>query len=234
MIAVVSSTLFPGQAPLYGSDRSVYSHAERLDQTRGTVQSLVEAGLRDVYVADNSPAAPDARVIESLAPASVHHFRDQYQFHNKGISELFLLLLLVESLPGDQPILKVSGRYRLLGGVELSLDGADVAAKWDERNRGISTRCYLVRNRDVYRRFLEDTLSEVYGQAARIRGPRSLLRIVKNSLAATNDHTRYFDPNDSIEQASARALRRPSYRVRRLPALGITGEVAISRDVILE
>ena len=114
------------------------------------------------------------------------------------------------------------------------LGNADIAAKWSADNRTISTRCYAVRNRQLYRQFLEDTLNELYGHAARIVGPRSLVRILKNSVKPAADQSAYFDPSISIEGAAAAALSRRNYAVVRLTELGLVGEIATSRDRINE
>jgi len=232
MIAVVSSTLFPGQSPLYGGTRSHFTDAQRLEQTRATVASLVDAGYRHVFVADNSP---DRWPVDegTLHPATVQRFRHQHQFRNKGISELFLLRSVVEHLPADVPIVKLSGRYRIASAVDLKPGDADVSVKWDSHG-GISTRCYAVRNREVYARFLDDTLNEVYGHQARVRGPRSLVDVVRRSLWPAQDRTCYFDPNESIERAAGRALNRRGYVVRAVDELGIEGEIAVSSDHIRE
>lgn len=233
MIALVSSTIFPGDAPVYAASRSLFSPEERLVQTRRTIESLQAHGFSDIYLADNSGTNWMAGTEDRLAPARVFNF-SHHQFQNRGISELYLLLEMLDALPDDRPILKVSGRYALKNNVAHELGSADVAAKWMTDNRTISTRCYMVKNRRLYRRFLEDTLNELYGHAARIVGPRSLIRILKNSLSPATDASAYFDPTTSIEGAAAAALSRQHYSVVRLTDLGLEGEIATSRDRICE
>jgi hypothetical protein len=92
----------------------------------------------------------------------------------------------------------------------------------------------MVRNTRLYRRFLEDTLSEVYAYSSRIVGPRSLMRILKHSLRPDSDDSLYFDPTISIEGAAARVLGRGKYAVGHLTELGLEGEIATSRDRIRE
>jgi hypothetical protein len=233
VIALVSSTIFPGDAPVYAESRSVFSPEERLAQTRRTIESLQASGFSNIYLADNSGVNWVDGTEDRLQPARVFRF-SQHQFHNRGISELYLLLAMLGALPDDRPILKISGRYALKNNIVAQLSNADVAAKWSADNRTISTRCYVVRDRRLYRRFLEDTLNELYGHAARIVGPRSLLRILKHSLQPAADDSAYFDPSTSIEGAAAAALRNKNYAVVRLAELGLEGEIATSRDRIRE
>jgi hypothetical protein len=234
VIAVVSSTLFPSDDPIYGNRRSALTSEERIRQTQASVESLVRCGYGPIFIADNSVGGWRPETDAQLAPAQVHRFPSAYQFRNKGLSELFLLLQMVDELPPDEPLLKLSGRYSVRDNISAQLNGADVAAFWDPVNGGISTRCYMLRDRTVFKRLLEDTLNEEYGHATRISGPRSLVRIIRNSIRPAEDDSRYFDPPDSIEQAAARALARRGYRVQRLPALGVDGVVGSSGERIRE
>lgn len=218
---------------MYAPSRSVFRPEERLEQTRRTVDSLAANGFADIYIADNSGDNWVAGTEDRLSPAKVYRF-SHYQFRNRGISEIYMLLEVLEALPADTPILKISGRYTLKKNIADQLGQADVAAKWYENDKGISTRCYMVRDKQLYRKFLEDTLNEVYGHAARVVGPRSLVRIVTNSLFPGADNEAYFDPTWSIEDASARALLRKPYVLCRLPELSLEGEIATSRDRIRE
>lgn len=233
MIAVVSSTIFPGTTPVYAASRSVFTPDERLEQTRQTVDSLLAIGIAQIHIVDNSGHNWMAGVEDRLKPALVSRFT-HYQFRNRGIAEIYMLLEVLDALPANTAILKISGRYALKKNITDQLGQAEVAAKWDAGDKGISTRCYMVRNKDVYRKFLEDTLDEVYGHTARISGLRSLMRIVKNSVFPSGDTSAYFDPAVSIEGAAARALVRKKYAIGRLADLGLQGEIATSRDPIRE
>lgn len=209
----------------WGSPRTSIPVEERLAQTRRTIDSLLDAGVDEIYLADNSGPAWEEGTEDSLAPAHVRVY-DHYQFQNKGISELYLLLCALEQLPPGGPILKISGRYRLSDGLRFGLEGADVAAKfipYAKSQQWMSTRCYMVRNREVYERFLKATLRDLYGYPARIVGLGSLLRIVRNSLFPGRDDSPYDDPLQPIEVAAARVLQGPGYKVRRVDALGIEG-----------
>jgi hypothetical protein len=50
----------------------------------------------------------------------------------------------------------------------------------------ISTRSYIVRNREVYDQFVTKVIGYMLNYNSRIRGPRSFMRIIKNSLPHSN------------------------------------------------
>ena len=176
MIAVVSSTVAPSALPSHDGARTTLSPEVRLEQTRETISSLVAAGVREILVADNSPGDWLRERAAALAPARVYFF-DQPPIRNKGVGELWLLLGILGSLPEKEPILKISGRYRIGARTELALrDGDDIAAKVQQKGADgeISTRCYLVRDRAIASRLWERTLDAMYAECSRIVGPRSL------------------------------------------------------------
>src|SRR5665213_2786107 len=144
MIAVVSSTIAPSAVPSHDGPRTTLSPEVRLEQTRGTVASLVALGATEIIISDNSPGDWLRERAAALAPARVL-FLSQPPIRNKGIGELWLLLGALDALTDAQPILKISGRYRVGARTELSLrENDDVAAKAQgEGNLAeISTRCY--------------------------------------------------------------------------------------------
>jgi hypothetical protein len=226
MIAVVSSTVAPSTSPSHDGARTTLSPEVRLEQTRGTVDSLVARGITEILIADNSPGTWLRDRAASLAPARVLCQR-QPPVRNKGIGELWLLLGSLDELPADQPILKISGRYRLGAHGDLSLRGDDdIAARVYKKGKlgEISTRCYLVRNRAVAALLWERALDEMYAERSRIMGPRSLLRIIRNSLRPGEDAFHYSDPNTiSVEQAAYVAIRRLGLSLRPVDNLDIEG-----------
>jgi hypothetical protein len=226
MIAVVSSTVAPSAAPSHDGARTTLSPEVRLEQTKGTVESLLALGVKEIFVADNSPGNWLRDRAETLAPARVMFF-EQPAIRNKGIAELWLLLAAINALPGSQPILKISGRYRVGARTELFLgDSYDVVAKLHGGGSaaGISTRCYLMRNREIAARLWERTLDEIYAERSRIVGPRSLMRIIRNSLRPKMDDFHYSDPNTlSIEQAALISIRRLGLRLMQVSNLDVEG-----------
>ena len=106
-------------------------------------------------VADNSAGPWLRHRSGELSPARVLHF-DHPHFKNKGIGELWLLISALQSLPEGETIIKISGRYRVGTSSGLLPAGDDdVAGKVTGTGLAaqMSTRCYLVRNREVAARF---------------------------------------------------------------------------------
>ncbi|HVS80983.1 MAG TPA: hypothetical protein VHE60_04555 [Pyrinomonadaceae bacterium] len=227
MIGLISSTIFPSDDPVYwGSPRTILPSAERLEQTKGTIESLLEAGISEIILADNSGEKWIPGTEDYLKPATVH-LCNQYQFQNKGISEILMLLSVFSEIPSDRPILKISGRYSLKWPVDLDLGNADLAVKLyrpsAKDKTEMSTRCYWVKNKEIFQDFLISILRELYGNRTKITGARSVFRIIRNSFFPDNDKYPYHDPVDGIEKAAARILERPRYKVRYLESLGIEG-----------
>lgn len=227
MIALISSTLRPPIVHCYDGARSTFSHAERLEQTRATVASLVALGFKRIIVADNSPDwSPE--IEPALAPAEVWRITTP-EFRNKGLSELFLLRTAAARLPSDQPIIKVSGRYTLSRNPLVEIGDADVSVKSDgfERRAGaISTRSYGCRDVATFQRLVERTITEIFAYPTRIVGPRSLVRLVRNSLSPRADTFPYNDPPHSIEIIIVRAIKQLGLRVHFVSPLGVHGILA--------
>lgn len=235
MIALVSSTLVPPPVECCDGARSVFTPAERLAQTRATVDSLLALGFSRVVVADNSPGW-DPAIEPALAPAEVWRIGVPV-FRNKGLSELYLLQAAAGRLPAEEPVVKVSGRYSLSRDLLAELGDADLAVKSDgfgERHGAMSTRAYACRSVELYRRLLDRTLNEAYAHPARIVGPRSFVRIVRASLFPEKDGFTYNDPPHSIERVVVRAIKRMGLRVRFVSPLGVTGILAGSGQTVSE
>jgi hypothetical protein len=227
VIALISSTLFPGDG------LSRFSPEERLKQTRQTVESLLKFGLSTVYLVDNSPLA--APPIEGLEPVRLMRYPG-LPFRNKGISELRTLLQVLELLPDGSPILKISGRYSLTEAFSLPVMDVDVVGRFygKGRRRSMSTRCFMVRDREVLARLLEETLREVYRIPTRVVGFRSLVRLLRSTLFPDQDGYPYDDPPIGIEIAMAQAIQRKKLSHRALPFLGLRGEIAAPAGGVIE
>lgn len=204
--------------------RTSLPSSERLEQTRQTIASLSKAGIDRILLPDNSGSNWVAGTEELLKPAEVRVF-DQHQFQNKGISEIYLLLGVLNSIPADTPILKISGRYYLTDDFSLQIGDDDIVAKVHkvDGNLWMSTRCYLVRNVAVLEAFLRAVLYDLYGYGARIVGPRSLLRILGHSMQPRRLNYQYHDPILAIEVPAARILKSRDFRVRLVDTLGVEG-----------
>jgi hypothetical protein len=236
MIAIVSSTVAPSGLPGHDGARTTLTPEVRLEQTKGTVASLVAAGARSIIIADNSPGSWFRERAAVLAPAQVLHM-SQPPIRNKGIGELWLLLSALETLPEDQPIMKISGRYRVGPATDLRLgDGDDIVAKvsGSPTSGEMSTRCYLMRNRAVAAAFWERSLDEFYAERSRIVGPRSLIRILRNSINPQKDNFHYADTSTlSLEQASLKAIRHLGLHLRIVAKLDVEGILGIWKNPLI-
>lgn len=225
MIAIISSTVAPSTLPSHDGARTTLTPEVRLEQTQDTIASLVTLGAKEIFIADNSAGNWLHDRAAALAPARLLSF-SQPPIRNKGIGEMWLLLGALESLPENEPILKISGRYCVGPATGLRLrDGDDVAGKvyLHGRVRSLSTRCYLMRDRKVAAQLWEKTLDEIYAEQARIHGPRSLLRILQSSLRPRRDRLRYGDPTAAVETAVYNAIRYLPLRLHEIEHLDVEG-----------
>ena len=236
MIGLVSSTLFPSAKPTLEGARSAFSPDERIAQTRQTLESLRRAGIERIFVADNSDASHASRANEALPGAQVLSL-PCHPFPNRGLNELILLLSALPSVPAGEPVLKISGRYRLAPSFSLpEWNGARAIFKgYDfQSSRGrVSTRCYAVKERDLLEPLLELALTELFVRPYRVVGPRSFAR----ALAGADPTDPRLGPTTSIEFAMACALKRGRLPVRIVDgAIGLEGEVAgvPTRDPVSE
>ena len=170
MIAVISSTIYPSVQTTRDGARSWNTPESRLEQTQKTIQFLVDAGISEIYLADNSGVNWISTTDTLLKPAKVYIF-NQYQYQNKGISEIYLLLSILEFIPENEPIIKISGRYFMEKNPFQNSIECDLQTK---------TRCYWVKNKEVYKVFLKTTLCEIFAYSSRIVGPASLAKIIRN------------------------------------------------------
>ncbi|HEK21142.1 hypothetical protein [Mucilaginibacter sp.] len=232
MIAVVTSTLKPGN----NNTKGFYNFDERLSQTIQTLNSLYQHGFEHVYLIDNSPSLTEAglqAIFTDFKSLKVYHTH-QYQFDNKGINELLMLLLVSEHLPKNQPIFKISGRYCLTEQFMVPEFTAFAVKGYDyhSRNGAVSTRGYWVKDADKLQCFLKDCLTEVFAYPERIVGVRSL---IKKTIQFVFKRP-YIPVNVSIEFAAANVLKRGKLNVTLLSQLGIRGLVAGNnqREEIIE
>lgn len=235
MIALISSTITPPASDCYDGARSRFTPTERLEQTRASVGSLAALGFRQIVIADNGvPLDEAARA--ALQPAIVRHIPTT-QFRNKGLSELFLLRDAAASIPGDLPLVKLSGRYLLTKNPLESLGSADFVVRsenFSARRGAISSRAYACRDAATFRRLIARTLDEAFAYSHRIVGPGSLWRRLQITLNPRSDTFPYADPPHSIEFLLARAAKLLRLRVAVVRQLGVRGTMAGTGEVIDE
>ena len=221
MIAVVTSTVKP---EIIG--RSFYSFQERLNQTRQTLIKLQKFGFNTIYVIDNSISLDQSSLDQLFIDFPTVKFFHimQYQFHNKGVNELLMLLYLTRYIPGNEHIFKLSGRYYPNQSF-IKPNFTDFAVKtyhYNNRNGTISTRGYWIKDVNIMQNFLLKCLNEVFAYPERIVGIRSLYKKLKSSILYKSTPPL----NISIEFASANVLKKEKYHLTFMNNIGIEGLVA--------
>lgn len=225
MIAIVTSCI----NPVIAIDNALRSHIslkEREEQTVKGLIKLIETGFKQIIIVDNSAQAYDFSTIKALSNnISVIQLK-QFQFQNKGINELLMLLTVLDELPEDETIFKISARYLPNHNFICELSSSDdfkIKGYNFEQKRGtISTRAYFVKNKTIYKDFLLQTLNEVFLYPQRIVGIRSLVNLFSSIFRPQ------FTPlfNTSIEFAGARVLKNSKYRIKSVDRIGVEGLVA--------
>ena len=102
------------------------------------------------------------------------------QFDNKGLSEAFLISEALEYLPDNKKIIKISGRYLINKNFDTKPSSQFICKKNGEN--AISTRSYIVENKETFKKAITLTINLFLSYNSRILGPRSLIRIIKNSI----------------------------------------------------
>ncbi|KIA95109.1 hypothetical protein OC25_07155 [Pedobacter kyungheensis] len=224
MIAIVSSCLYPEEKK-GESKRSHFTREERERQTISTLRALENCNFSQIILVDNS-VSTNLDVINSACKAvQVIHVK-QYQFINKGINEFLMLLAILDILPENEPIFKISARYLPNENFKANFDEAyDFKVKpyhLGTKSSSISTRGYFVRNKHIYEDFLLKTLNETFSYEQRVVGIRSLINFVKQFLKPVFNVPR----GASVEFAGARVLKYAGYHTEYVDKLGISGTIA--------
>lgn len=225
MIAIVTSCIHPIQKD--GLPKSSVSVADREMQTIKSLTELRKFGFKKIILIDNSISTYDyAKIRCSISDhLQIISFR-QYQFKNKGINELLMLLAVLEEIPDDESIFKISGRYYPVTGFStafnLSHDFKIRTYNYHHKIGSISTRAYFVKNKIIYKAFLLKVLNELFIYPHRIVGIRSFFSKISAILKPD------FNPklNISIEFAGARILKKDGYKVELVERMGIEGIIA--------
>jgi hypothetical protein len=224
MLALISSTIFP---PPVTNHRTLYrgtlAPEKRIEQTKETIRSLVDLGYKEIYLLDNSGVRWLEGTDAELSPARVFKF-NHFQFENKGLSELYMLLAGVQLLPDNEPIFKISGRYVIGKREDETLFSRyDVLCRHDGNN--MTTRAYYVKNRKVLESLLLLTLERMYSQGARVVGPKSLLKFLKNNFAPALEDRAYLEPEVMIEKSMFECIKK-KYKYLSIGEIGLSGNFA--------
>jgi hypothetical protein len=233
MIAVITSCINPKTMP--SITRSFFSLEERELQTIQTLERLKSAGFKQIILADNSYDYDYSKLNDAIENVNVIHLK-QYQFLNKSINEALILLAVLDYIPSDTKIFKISGRYFPTDNFKLEMDeGVDFKIKgfdFNGRRPVVSTRGYFVRDKIVYEEFLLSCLNEIYSYPYRIVGLRSLWIFIKEFFKPTLNTIPFI----SIEFAAARVLKKGQFKYELTDYLNIEGQIAglKSKELIQE
>lgn len=233
MIAIVTSCIHPKEMPTI--TRSFFSVEEREQQTIHTLNRLKEVGFKQIILVDNSIDYDFSNLGPATEDVQIIHLK-QYQFLNKSINEVLILLSIMDQIPDNTPIFKISGRYFPSVNFKVELnDGVDFKVKgfeFDSKRAVITTRGYYVRNKALYEDFLLYCLNEIYSYPYRIVGLGSLTKFIKEFLKPSLKKM----PNVSIEFAAARTLKKGYFKYELVDTLNIEGQIAglESKELIRE
>jgi hypothetical protein len=219
MVAVVTSTIKP-------ANHSFFDHSTRLEQTWQTLDSLHQK-IENIFLVDNSPGITQAE-LESILSNYPHVKKislQQYQFDNKGITEVMMLLYLCDLLPLNTPIFKISGRYSFIKpvlNINISADFIGKGYRFNTKYATVSTRGYWVKDATLFKALLLETLTHIFIYPEKITGILSFFNKLNKALFNKN----YIKINTSVEFAMALAIKNSNYSIRLLDDLGIQGYVA--------
>jgi hypothetical protein len=222
MIAIVTSTIFPLAATKHTQYRETISSSDRLDQTKQTIVSLKEHGFEKIYLFDNSGFQWGEGTEALLYPAEILKF-NTFQFENKGLSELYMLLCGLVNIPENIPIFKISGRYTLNQKINNSLIFEyNFIGKFFDKDKTISTRGYYFQDKQTMYRVLHLALNYVYAYPSKVVGPGSLLRIIQNAFNP-NLEKKFYESSISIERGIYKAIKECKLSTLQLEELNISG-----------
>ncbi|MFA6276968.1 MAG: hypothetical protein WC622_09475 [Pedobacter sp.] len=233
MIAIVTSCIHPKEMSTI--TRSFFSLEERELQTIHTLNRLKEVGFKQIILADNSFDYDFSRLKSAVDNVKIIHLK-QYQFLNKSINEILILLAVMDEIPENTKIFKISGRYFPSENFSMEMNQAiDFKVKgfeFDTKKAVITTRGYFVRNKEIYEEFLLYCLNEIYSYPYRVVGLGSLIKFIKEFFSASLKKI----PTVSIEFAAARALKKGHYTYELSDNLHIEGQIAglESKELIKE
>jgi hypothetical protein len=220
MIAIITSTIFPAAATASTGYRSSIDYRDRLMQTIKTIQSLVNLQFSEIYLFDNSGFNWDESVTPQLLPAKIIKF-NMFQFDNKGLSELYMLLHGLSIIPADTPLLKISGRYILEQKVaDTLLKEVDFAGKFHPDT--ISTRAYYFSSKAIMQNVLYLAVNNMYSYKHKIVGFRSLFKVLQNAFF-DNGQTSFYDTTISIERGMFNAIKKLKLKTQHLPVIHVSG-----------
>lgn len=223
MIAIVTSCIHPKVMP--SITRSFFSVEEREIQTIHTLNRLKEVGFKQIILADNSVDYDFTKLKSAIDGVKIIQLK-QYQFLNKSINEILILLSIIDEIPENTQIFKISGRYFPADNFSMEInEHIDFKVKgfdFDTKNAVISTRGYFVKNKTIYEEFLLYCLNEIYSYPYRVVGLGSMIKFMKEFFNPSLKKT----SNISVEFAAARTLKQGNFKYELTDNLNIEGQIA--------
>lgn len=237
MNAIITSTIIPNLQNYYDVKKIAFNPEERILQTINTIDSLLKNGVKKILLVDNSHAKISEEYISLLNPAIVTQIKHPI-FQNRGISELWMLLSMVEQVPDDEALIKISGRYYLDDNsiyAGLNRQEYDIVGSVSKQSKisQLSTRSYYVKNGMIAKELWKRTLSEMYGYQSYVVGIRSMIRIFKNSILKMYDNYDYADPRVGIEHAIFAAAKKMNLKIHSPSNVGLRGAIGADRNNII-
>lgn len=212
-VFLVSSTIHPCARPLsYGSVRSLFTDAERLEQTFSTIQSIRDyAPSSQIVLLENSELTErEHRALADRCDTVLRYDEDPTARRLrdgifKGAGEAYMLLGAFQGMrQADYKLcFKVSGRYRLRELFSVESYSRDLLSFAEGPGPSYSTRLFAVPRQQ----------SEGFTKALRYALARTLAGI-------------------SLEKALHIGI--PHSGVRRLETLGVEGNTGVVGDLIVE
>lgn len=234
MIAIITSTIFPATATATTNYKGSIDYQDRLTQTIKTIKSLIDLQFSEIYLFDNSGFNWDTTVETQLSPAKIIKF-NMFQFDNKGLSELYMLLHGLSIIPKNKPILKISGRYILEQKVaDEVLNEVDFAGKFNLDT--ISTRAYYFSTKEIMQNVLYVAVNNMYSYKHKIVGFRSLFKVMQNAFF-NNGQSSFYDTTISIERGMFNAIKKLKLKTHHMPIIhvnGVSGHADDNRKTIQE
>ena len=221
MVVLITSTIKP-------VNRSFFDYETRLKQTMQTLASLHQKA-ENIFIVDNSPNIDQAeleRILSAYPLVKKIHVK-QFQFNNKGINEILMLLTLCDQLPASTPVFKISGRYTYSNPIlefDMSNDFDFIGRGYDFNSKyaTVSTRAYYVKNVSILRTLLLDTLTNIFTYPEKVVGVKSLFNVINKALFNKD----YIKVNTSVEFAMVLAIKSNKLKIKLLDNLGIEGYIA--------
>lgn len=162
---LITSVIVPSSGPLdYTSVRSVFTPEQRLQQTINSIESVrknTDQKITLVECSNHISSNFDLSVLKSLVDVFIDLSSDSFMLStcnspNKSWAEIQMIDRVIDHLPTDERIFKLSGRYVLLNSFDINkFNNGDISARLFID--GLPKRCcgvvYSMKNSTTYKEF---------------------------------------------------------------------------------